>query len=195
MPTQKCPIITLCKIANAIVFTPKKYSYAQNPMLIFFGVQKPYFFFPPHSPRFFATLPTTHFSGAVINKAFIDYFGNVQHKVFSHFTSLHFGKLKQIYLHLFRSIPTHLIASPHSKRISFLIPLLFPTASNNGMLYFLLRSVCPISNAQKEVIGHFPKEKRIKRKAKVGGSAQCQRSIKNPKDYGIMARQIRSFAK
>ncbi|WP_041537143.1 hypothetical protein [Pseudopedobacter saltans] len=63
------------------------------------------------------------------------------------------------------------------------------------MLYFLLRSVCPIANARKEVIGHFPKEKRIKRKAKVGGSAQCQRSIKNPKDYGIMARQIRSFAK
>lgn len=195
MPTQKCPIITLCKIANAIVFTPKKYPYAQNLTLIFFGVQKPYFFFPPHSPRFFATLPTTHFSGAVKNKALIDCFAHVLHKVFSHFTSLHFGKLKRIYLHLLHSISAHLIASPHSKRISFLIPLPFSMASNYGMLYFLLRSVCPIANAQKKVIGHFPKEKRIKRKAKVGGSAQCQRSIKNPKDYGIMARQIRCFAK
>ena len=128
MPTQKCPIITLCKIANAIVFTPKKYSYAQNPMLIFFGVQKPYFFFPPHSPSFFATLPTTHFSGAVKNKALIGCFTNVLHKVFSHFTSLHFGKLKQIYLHLLRSISAHLIASPHSKRISYLISLLFANA-------------------------------------------------------------------
>src|SRR5690554_7592199 len=39
-----CPIITLCKISNAIVFTPKKYPTAQMPTLIFFGVQKPYFF-------------------------------------------------------------------------------------------------------------------------------------------------------
>jgi len=38
------------------------------PTLIFFGVQKPYFFFPSHSPRFFATLPSTHFSGAGIKR-------------------------------------------------------------------------------------------------------------------------------
>jgi len=50
------------------------------------------------------------------------------------------------------------------------------------------------SKEYKEVNRHFPKEKRIKRKAKVGGYTQCQRSIKNPKDYGIMARQIRCFA-
>ncbi|MEN2436295.1 hypothetical protein AAH994_12845 [Weeksellaceae bacterium A-14] len=68
MPTLKSPIITLCKIANAIVRSPKKYPNAQMPTLIFFGYRKPYFFLPTHSPRFFATLPTTHFSGAGIKR-------------------------------------------------------------------------------------------------------------------------------
>ena len=35
MPTQKCPIITLCKIANAIVRSPKKYPNAQSQCLYF----------------------------------------------------------------------------------------------------------------------------------------------------------------
>jgi hypothetical protein len=68
-------------------------------------------------------------------------------------------------------LPTHLIATPHSKRIAFRIPLLFSIATHFGVLYFLLRNFCPIAHAQKEVNRIFPKEKRTKRQAKLGGSA------------------------
>ena len=37
-PTQKCPIITLCKIANAIVRYPKKYPNAPSPRSYFSGI-------------------------------------------------------------------------------------------------------------------------------------------------------------
>ena len=174
---------------------PEKISLSSNSNADIFRGSEAVFFLSTAQPTLLCHAPHHPFQRCSKKNKALDFSNaHVLHKVFSHFTSLHFGKLKQNYLHLLRSIPAHLIASPHSKRISFLIPLFFPTASDNGMLYFLLRSVCPIANARKEVIGHFPKEKRIKRKAKLGGSAQCQRSIKNPKDYGIMARQIRCFA-
>ncbi len=105
MPTQKCPIITLCKIANAIVFTPKKYPYAQNPMLIFSGFRSR--IFSSHRTAH-ASLPRSPPPISAVQKKIkhrLICFSNVLHKVFTHFTTLHFGKLKQIYLHLFRSIP------------------------------------------------------------------------------------------
>ena len=162
---------------------PEKISLRSKSNAHIFRGSEAVFFLPTAQPTLLCHTPHHPFQRCSKKNKALDFSNaHVLHKVFSHFTSLHFGTLKQNYLHLFRSIPAHLSASPHSKRISCLIPLLFSNASKIGMLYFLLRIVCPIANAQKEVIGHFPKENRIKRKAKVGGSVQCQRSIKNPKD-------------
>ena len=58
-----CPIITLCKIANAIVRYPKKYPNAH-----IFRVSEAVFFLPNALPTLLATLPTTHFSGAGIKR-------------------------------------------------------------------------------------------------------------------------------
>lgn len=53
MPTQKCPIITLCKIANAIVRSPTKYPYAQSQRLYFSGIGSRIFSFQRLAHAFF----------------------------------------------------------------------------------------------------------------------------------------------
>lgn len=137
---------------------PEKISLRSKSNADIFRGSEAVFFPQPHPPEL-PQHPTTHFSGAVENKALIGCFANVLHKVFSHFTPLHFGTLKQIYLHLFRSISAHLIASPYSKRISYLIPLLFPTLQIMVCFIFYCGLFAPLPTLKSKSSDIFQKKK------------------------------------
>lgn len=101
---------------------PEKISQPHNANANIFRGSEAVFFSQPHPP-IEPQHPTTHFSGAVKNKALIGCFANVLNKVFNHSTLLHFGRRKP---NLPAFIPFHSLHTLFQHRTASVFRALYP---------------------------------------------------------------------
>ena len=134
MPTLKCPIITLCKIANAIVHSPKKYPNAQIQSLYFSGIGSR-IFSSQRLAHAFSHAPHHPFQRCRNKKGISSRLPMCLWQVQT--TSLHFIALRLICTSLSTAQQAYCV--PHT--------LAFPHRFSFWYAFLFLRNIYPIANA------------------------------------------------